>query len=189
MGGIGEALPSESHRKDQAAMNNISKLLSIIILAIIPSISYGQAINIAPNPSHLSTINVTLYDDNNNSSKWQLPVLHKTIDKSFWTVILLSYISTAIDNENSHYAMMNSKYGRELNPIYFAKRPSRARMYEISMPITTLSNYMAYRAKRIEDAEIAFGMKVRGPRWWMYNVVTIGSHVGGAAFTVAMSGR
>jgi hypothetical protein len=145
---------------------------------------------LTPKPnSPFGAAHVTLYDDAGHPSAWVLPVPHRTADRAFWVATGASFASVVVDVENTHYTFASCRGCREANPIFFSRRPSRTRLYEIALPLTVLSTYLSYRQKRREDAEVAFGMKIPGPRWWVYHAVTVGSHTFGTLFTIADTGR
>lgn len=140
---------------------------------------------VKPHPNSPS-VHVKLYDDQNNMTRWVLPVPHKTADKAFWITTAVSAVVTVGDLENTQVVLNHG--GRELNPLY-GPHPNRLRQYSIGGAIFALSTYMSYRAKRIQDAEKAFGVRPEHPKWILGEVTNIGSHVFGIVFTLGATGK
>lgn len=139
--------------------------------------------------ANYGVVRVTLFDDHNQPSKWVLPLPHRTTDRSFWIAQSISEAATIADVENTQYCIRSSPLGQEMNPIFFSKHPSRVRMYTVTTIINVFAGYMAYREKRKQDAEIAFGVNPGKPRWFTLPFMVTGSHIFGTAFTLAATGR
>ena len=68
------------------------------------------------------------------------------VDKAFWLTTAVSAASTVADIEVTAHALQNPNC-RERNPL-FGTRPSRAKMYSISMPATTAYSLLGHVLKR-----------------------------------------
>jgi len=132
------------------------------------------------------TVHVKLYDDQERASLWVLPVPHRTADKAFWITTAISVASTVADMENTRLVLNTG--GRELNPLYGA-HPDRLRQYSVSGALFALATYVSYRAKRRQDAEIAFGVRPEHPKWIVSQLANIGTHAFGIAFTIGSTGK
>lgn len=144
---------------------------------------------ILPQPNaDYGSVRVTLFNARNRPSKWVLPLPHKTTDRSFWFSQIASEGATIADVENTQYCL-RSNTCLEGNPLFFSKRPSRVRMYTMTSILNVFAGYMAYREKRKQDAEIAFGVNPGKPRWFTLPFMVTGSHIFGTAFTLAATGR
>ena len=114
---------------------------------------------------------------------------HPTIDKTFALVDGLAIFSAVADVENTHYALVHDRHVQEGNPIFFSRRPTRARMYEINAPIVGLELYYSYKWKREDDADRLVGRRLAKYRWYVIPIVNMAAHGVGVTVTLASTGR
>ena len=142
---------------------------------------------VASNCFAQSTVKVQLTD---GTRKWyqELPVAHKTADRVFWLDTALSVGMTVADVENSMYAL--NKPGTSEANWLFGSRPTRARYYGITMPVTVLSAYLSWRYKREDDALTVAGLPGhKYSKWWLPNLLNTAGHTLGVGVTLASTGR
>jgi hypothetical protein len=110
----------------------------------------------------------------------------KTADRAWWLVNSASWAISIADVENTQYVMRLG--GREGNPIY-GSHPSRLRAYAISGGIAGLTTYLSYRWKKQDDLDFIQYHKYYKIRWWSVDLVNVGAHGFGLAFTFAATGK
>jgi hypothetical protein len=162
--------------------------LSILTLLLVFDVRNCKAQDVEevfPHPNG-PTIHVKLYDGQERVSLWVLPVPHRTADKAFWITTVISAATTIADMENTRIVLNHG--GRELNPLY-GPYPGRVRQYAISSGLFALATYVSYKAKRKQDAEIAFGVRPEYPKWIVSQLANIGTHAFGIAFTIGNTGQ
>lgn len=121
----------------------------------------------------------------------RLLVPHRTADRAFWLWTGVSAIFTVADVENTEY-VLRDPHVQEQNFLY-GKRPSRARLWSISGPMLALTTWASWRAKRAEDAKIAYGAKPAWTpswtHWWVAPLANAVTHAVGVGVTIANTGR
>lgn len=112
-----------------------------------------------------------------------------TIDKAFLLVNGLSLLSTVADVENTHYSLVHDYHVQEANPIFFSRRPSRARMYGVEAVLFVPQTLLSYKWKREDDADRAAGRQLAKYRWYAIPLINVATHSIGITITLASTGR
>jgi hypothetical protein len=110
----------------------------------------------------------------------------RTADKNWWLVTAASIASNVADVENTQFCLRHGC--REVNPLQ-GGHPSRLRAYGVTLPITGLMTYLSYKWKRQDDYDRAVLGRTAKVRWYVPQVVNLGIHGFGLAFTFASTGR
>ena len=101
------------------------------------------------------------------------PVGHnktKTVKTASYLLVLAAASAATVADCEYTNALLSNPHRRELNPL-FGSRPSRARMYGISIPILGVNALLSARAKKA------------GSRWWPLGLgLVAGSHTAGVAY-------
>jgi hypothetical protein len=98
----------------------------------------------------------------------------KTVDRQFILLNALAVAATVVDLELSVRCIEAGKCV-EGNPL-FGKHPSRAKLYAINIPVSTLLLYMSYHYKKVAPRR----------RLWMYFPVLASVVCSAAAFNAAL---
>jgi hypothetical protein len=84
----------------------------------------------------------TLVIEPHTNKRWH------TLDRRFVLLHTLSTLVLIADAESTAHMLEEHPKARELNPI-FGKRPTRARIYSIALPLNAFVIYQSYRAKKV----------------------------------------
>lgn len=104
-------------------------------------------------------------------------------DKKFWTLTAVQFGADIFDIETTQAGLRNG--GAEVNPL-FGSRPSRAKMYGISFPLTAAVCALEYRLKR-DGRNRDTNAESDGALWWALGVTNVAVHTSVGARNLRMA--
>lgn len=154
--------------------------LNLILCLLLASTLHAQELPLKPQ----AVIDVKL-TDSIHIWKQSLTVPHRTIDRSFILISVISQAATLADDLNSIHALKRQGTS-EANPLL----KGETALIGVTEGIYFVNELFTYRAKREDDALAYAGIPShRYAKWWVIPICNIAPHVIGVGLTFKFTGR